>query len=93
MPSGILMPIIFLTLFQSIGAAAPTDAVNRASIGGKVTEKTDGHPIACAEVMVLKEGQLLPVRRQMNSEIMESNSHQHLSHVSAGSEGVPLSAF
>ncbi|HEY9164575.1 MAG TPA: TonB-dependent receptor [Candidatus Kryptonia bacterium] len=34
--------------------AAPTDLPNRASISGKVTEKTDGHPIAYAEVVVLK---------------------------------------
>jgi hypothetical protein len=46
--------LIFISLYHLPAFAAPSDPPGRASISGKITEKQDGHPIAYAEVMVLK---------------------------------------
>lgn len=51
--------VILLTLSRLVGFAAPTDMSNRASISGKITEKADGHPIAYAEVIVLKQSNVI----------------------------------
>jgi hypothetical protein len=51
--------LLLLALWQTSGFAAPTDPSNRASISGKITEKADGHPIAYAEVIVLKENNVV----------------------------------
>jgi len=39
--------------------ASPTDPSTRATISGKVTEKADGHPIAYAEVVVMKDSKVV----------------------------------
>jgi hypothetical protein len=51
-----LMPLILVLSFISIGKvnANTPDAPDRVSVSGKITEKADGHPIAYAQVVVLK---------------------------------------
>ena len=55
----IILPLIMLAASQIVGLAEPTDPPNRASIGGKITEKADGHPIAYADILVLRQNNLV----------------------------------
>lgn len=55
--------LILILFFLSIGRAFPsshiTDRPDRAIVAGKITEKKDGHPIAYAEVAVLRDNNII----------------------------------
>ncbi len=59
MRNRVLLSAILFISFTSVVSGEPADSPIRVSIIGKITEMADGHPIAYAQIVVMKNGTII----------------------------------